>query len=187
MESKCGLTSVTEAQGKSQKRKHLALDATACRGLILPLHCGPSLPSCGGRAAVPSCASFISWPGGFAVPWNPICELSPPPTSHLQSPLLPRTRDTTGQIGVSTCLASHLSRQESRESSSQQPVTFLRASLPRGQPGGHLCPADGQKILLAWSCRATPSVTISHMAVTAPHQSWSFPLCPAPESNLFIT
>lgn len=105
--------------------------------LCLPVGGGQLCP-----AGPPSFPGASGWPGGFAVPWNPICELSPPPTSHLQSPLLPRTGDTTGQIGVGTCLASHLSHQESRESSSQQPVTFPQASLPRGQPGGHLCPVS---------------------------------------------
>lgn len=111
-------------QRKCLKRRHLVLDGTACGGLVRPSH---SAPFAVGEGQAHLCLlHFPASAGSLAIPWTPVSELSPPPTSHLWSPLLPQTLDTRHQTDV----GAHLTPR--------QPAAFLWASLPRGQPRGHL-------------------------------------------------
>lgn len=130
----CDLRSITEAPEEASQEK------TPCAGC----HCRQRWPRaalwsfcCGGRAGPAVPPSFLRCQQ-VAIPQSPVRELSPPPTSHRRSPLLPLTLDTRHQTGV----GAHLACSDSCESSFPQPTPFLWASLPRGQPRGDLCLAS---------------------------------------------
>lgn len=143
-------------------------------GLVLPPYCSPSLPCCVGRAAQPlppSSPGASGWSGGLAITWHPSCEPSPLPTSLLQPPPLPQTLDTRCQVGLGTCLASHLSCPESwrvlLSSACHLPMGLSSQGTAWRSPLLCLSP-DGPQILLAWSCGASQSVSTSHRASHGP-------------------
>lgn len=110
-----------------------------------------------------------------------------PPTSQLWSPLLPQTVDLRHQTDIGAHLSSHLSCSEScgvvLSSTRGLPVGLSSQGTASRPLSPHL-PQDSQKILLAWSCRATQSLTTgSHCPLIRPVL---FPLWLAPGSNLFI-
>lgn len=172
----CGLRSITEAPEEASQEKTPRAGWHCLRCLVQLSHCGPFPP------VPPSFPGVSRWLGGLAIPWNFTTHATAPP------PLLPQTLDIRYQTDVGAHLSSHTSCSESYEiflsSTCSLPVGLSSQGTALRPPSPHP-PHDGQKILLAWSCRATQSLTTGGYCSLI--CAVLFPLWLAPGSNLFIT
>lgn len=166
------LRSSLRHQRKRLKRK------TPCAGWQLPamaLHSLPTMLYAVGEGQA-TCASFTFRCQQVAISWNPVCELSP--TTHI-TPLATSAPPDAGHQTSDRCR-----RPPECSATHSLPVSLSSQGTASRPPSPHL-PHNGQKIQLAWSCRATQSLTTgSHHLLICPGL---FPLWLAPGCNLFIT